>query len=349
MYSILNLLLIIGSQISDVSSLDTNVETLAAKFAPHLRFDSEANNNAHGGLPTYFKNPVGESFQNTNTDVSTIPTYWEIYGDTDKKKIRIKYKFHYAYQASCLVDGDAILGSLPNAIKEYVEDWVSDLNGDFGFDEDFIGEHTDGDNESISVWLDCDHSEDTSDECIIEKVWYGQHGDGYEVNANQLEYYYKSNHPVVYIGVKSHGNYHSKGGTGGCGYFHDFRDGSIHIKSWKNLIYKDDIIPKHDIMFGTYNKNDPTTEGNGVNWEYCQTSTQINNNPKLCTPLKCEEKSTGCLVLGVSDGVDAAADIHDKYLIIESTSAPGCNCITKYGQKICKGENIKIDVCTPDI
>eukprot|EP01084_Bolivina_argentea_P118474 210203_1 len=350
MYSIINLL-IFCSQISEIFSQthysSQDPRTMAILFAPHVRFDSDAVN-VHGGLATYLDR-IGESNQNTNTDVSTIPTYYEIYADEISNKMRIKYIFHYAYQASCAVDSVSILNSLPSSIKTLAEDWLSDISGHFGFDEDDIGEHTDGDDESISVFLDFNKLEYGNWGSIIDEVWYGQHGKGYRVSqiSGKLELLFGT-HPAVYVGVKSHGNYHSPGGIGGCGYFHDFRDGSIYVASWENLIAKN-VDANDNIIYQAYDPSQYITEGNGINWEYCETATEIDNNPKLCTPLKCEEKSTGCLVLGVSDGVDAAADIHDKYLIIESTSAPGCNCITKYGQKICKGENIKIDVCTPDI
>ena len=178
--------------------------SLAAKFAPRLRFDGAAPN-----YPTSAEAFIWQTVQLgrdviDNTDYSVIasnkiPTYYQV--TTCGKQVRIMYWWFYGYQHPC-----------------------------FGAE----GGHN-GDWENVMVTL-------SEDQSRVAAVTFYAHGDRYTRLAARDGFRTEDGtHPVVYVGKLAHGAYYNQGGSGTCGFWEDYRNNfdESHMDSWNNLVNLD--------------------------------------------------------------------------------------------------------------
>ena len=97
-----------------------------------------------------------------------------------------------------------------------------------GLMEEEYGAHK-GDWETVAVQIFEDE---------VTRVRYHQHSGCYSKSAKNIKFEQKT-HPVSFVGLDSHGNYHDQGGTGNCLYFQDFRrhtNTNLKLEGWKFLI-----------------------------------------------------------------------------------------------------------------
>jgi hypothetical protein len=191
--------------------------TLAQKFAPQLRFQHAASSFP---MPAqrYFEDVVSTGAegscgnQEEQTSLLTAaPTYYQM--TRCGSQTRITYWWFYGLQHSC--SGDLPAAACTNG------DWNGYHNGDW---------------ERVMVTL----SEDASQ---VAAVTYFQHEGSYTRLAARSGFELEqTTHPVVYVGQVDHGSFHNPGGSGGCGYWEDYRDffdASRHLDGWDHLVSLD--------------------------------------------------------------------------------------------------------------
>jgi hypothetical protein len=254
-----------------------SLETLAATFAPALRFDGAASSFPMSAQEYYDDIVVGAgnnpvSLEERTSLLTTAPTYYEMVACGDQ--IRIMYWWFYGLQHSCAVD---VPGGAPD-------------NGDWN------GYHN-GDWERVMVTL----SEDKSQ---VAAVTYWQHGGRYSRLAARSGFEILGTHPVVYAGQVDHGSFHDQGGAGGCLYWDDYRnfwDTNLHLDTWNNLVSLD--VDQEPWMT-------PDRAG-GFSWGYGGVNTHPTTDGPSCSMPACVGESTfdnyatdGCYRSQCEDGDD---------------------------------------------
>ena len=187
-----------------------DIEALAKRFAPRLRFDSEFGTGSGGDKKCFPSDPASYYEGRKNGDepqelcdqdfwdaiTGYVPTFYsaERVGDTG---VVIRYWFFYAWQSNCAL---SMFGS-------HAADW-----------------------ESVAVYIENNE---------LVRVAFHQHGGFYSKEVGQFEQVEGTDHPIGYVGKNSHGTYHDAGGSGGCIYFEDYRNpGSADrfMDTWYNLV-----------------------------------------------------------------------------------------------------------------
>jgi len=186
---------------------DLEQATLAARFAPRLRFDGAGHGYPMSAQTFYDVVIQGQSTARVeNTDPSTlgsgqIPTYYQLI--ECGAQVRIKYWWFYGYQSSC-----------------------------DSFDN---GSHN-GDWENVVVTL----SEDRS---TIAAVTFSMHGHTYTRLATRGGFSVEDGtHPVVYVGKNSHAAHYEQGGSSDtCLPWEEYRNNwsGTHLDSGSNLVNLD--------------------------------------------------------------------------------------------------------------
>lgn len=204
-------------------------EALAGRFAPRLRFDqmfgtgTDKNKKCFPSHPEDYYELVSkapgasdrEAIALCNTDYDSIrtglvPTYYAV-EQIASDMVAIDYWVFYAMQSYC---ADGIAGYHP-------ADW-----------------------EHITVLA----TKATGGQYELSRVAFHQHGGWYTRDRGGLNID-RDTHPVVFVGKNSHGMYHSSGGSGGCGYFADYRNPGAkdyQMDTWQNLerLRSDDSAPE---------------------------------------------------------------------------------------------------------
>jgi hypothetical protein len=184
-----------------------DLDGLARRFAPRLRFDQESttgsgqHSKCFPGDPAEYvaRRAQGESAQALcNKDYGSIaegrvPAFY-VASSLGGGAVAIRYWYFFAWQSTCFVnEGD------------HAADW-----------ESMFVLVVDGQLRRVAFHQ---HS-----------GWYSREPGGYEV--------VEGTHPVGYIGKNSHGTYHDDGGSGGCLYFEDYRNpggNDYHMDTWRNV------------------------------------------------------------------------------------------------------------------
>lgn len=192
---------------ADAGGPGVDVDGLAHRFAPRLRFDQETTTGSGEQSKCFPSDPQAyvearsrgvNPIDLCNKDYGAVqngrvPTYY-VATTLGTNTVLIRYWYFYAWQSTCF----ASAGS-------HSADW-----------------------ESMAV-LVVDGQ--------LSRVAFYQHGGWYsrERGSYQLE---GDTHPVGYVGKNAHGTYHDDGGSGGCLYFEDFRNpggDDYHMDTWANL------------------------------------------------------------------------------------------------------------------
>ncbi|WEF33202.1 hypothetical protein [Pseudoduganella chitinolytica] len=186
---------------------EATLDTYAARYAPRLRFDTDAHGYPMSAQP-FFEQAVQRQQTATiqNTDPNSlgsgrIPTYYQAIKVGNQ--VRIKYWWFYGYQNTC----DGINGS---------------HNGDW---------------EDVTVIL-------AEDRNSIAAVVFTMHGEHYTRlaarNAFQIE---DVSHPVVYVGKTSHAAFFDGGGSSNsCLPWEEYRNNNsgTRLDTWTRLLNLDD-------------------------------------------------------------------------------------------------------------
>ncbi len=205
--------------------------TIAARFAPQLRFDTDANctkgswygaetqcsypmsaqvyyntiiasgitNLSSSGLGDMgysdpWEHPLLHNPDETTLASGTLPTYYRVFKSVRSEQVRIVYWWFYGWQNQCLdVDPHSALS----------------------------GGHHHGDWEHVVVITNEAQSH-------VGAVKFAQHGTWYtRVRAQSSSTPFQlvnGEHPVVYVGKQQHGSYYNDGGTGTCLLLEDWRN-----------------------------------------------------------------------------------------------------------------------------
>jgi len=185
-------------------------EELAAKFAPQMYFDRNADQ---------FPMPVSKYweisvFENGDENYRVLPNYSPS-SDFDPSTMGLQYSV-----ARCEARTTIVYWAFYKGQQKCFS--LGPIGG---------GDH-EGDWEQIMVDVSPDFQ-------AIEKVVFAQHGGHYTKYPNQIDVDYSDGgaHVRTYSGKTSNGQYHDDGGLGGCLYFQDFRnigDSGKYYNSWKD-------------------------------------------------------------------------------------------------------------------
>ena len=192
---------------------DTNCQhQVASKFAPVYKFDKATleEDRCLPGHPAtvYWQRKAGNTeiiceSNMTKLEVGEVPIFYH-YKECDPDVVVIDFYIWYSHQKPCL--------QLETG----------------GLMEEEYGAHK-GDWETVGVQIHQD---------AVTRVRFHQHSGSYSKSPENMEFE-DITHPVSYVGLDSHGNYHDQGGTGNCLYFQDFRrheDSTLKLEGSKFLI-----------------------------------------------------------------------------------------------------------------
>jgi hypothetical protein len=182
--------------------------SLAAQFAPRLRFDQEFGTGSGEQSKCFPSDPTAyfaaraqgadpiSLCNKSYTPIANnqVPTYY-IANQVGTNAVLIRYWYFYAWQSTCF----GTLGS-------HAADW-----------------------ESLAVLVINGQ---------LRRVAFYQHGGWYAREPGAYETT-NGSHPIGYVGKNAHGTFHDNGGSGGCLYFEDFRNtggNDYHMDTWNNLV-----------------------------------------------------------------------------------------------------------------
>lgn len=192
---------------ADAGDVSFDLNALAQKFAPRLRFDQKFGEDS-GDQSKCFPSDAGTYYDGRqsgaspqslcNQNYSTIannqvPIYYTA-ASVGTNTVVIRYFFFYAWQSTCFVTAGS-----------HAADWES----------------------MVALVVNGQ----------LARVSYHQHSGWYTKEPGQFEVV-GGTHPIGYVGKNAHGTFHDSGGSGGCLYFEDFRNpggNDYHMDTWNNL------------------------------------------------------------------------------------------------------------------
>ena len=193
----------------DEGPAPVDIDALARKFAPRLRFDqlfgsgSGDQSKCFPGDPqAYYEGraqgiaPQAMCNQNYSTiSNNQVPVFY-LAKQAGSDTVLIRYWFFYAWQSTCFT-----------SFGSHAADW-----------------------ESMMVMI-------VNGE--LKRVAYFQHSGWYTKKAGNFQTV-DGTHPVAYVGKNAHGSFHDDGGSGGCLYFEDYRNpggNDYHMDTWNNMVF----------------------------------------------------------------------------------------------------------------